>query len=431
MANKLIYKITSVYLIISLSVFLVSLPLFYIAIEGLWIEDVDDSLRYQREKIVSGIESNDISDEEIGRYVNFGQLIDDGIVIESIESITEESDSIYYQSAFDATRGHVEPFRELLSYRYINGKPYKIVLKRDLVESEDLILGIFVVELVIFSILIGLIVFISLRYLHKIWNPFYRIINQLNLFNLHEKSSLDDVNCKGIYEFEDLKSSVNELIYRNYAVFKSQKEFAENAAHEMQTPLAIINSQLGILANTDIDETQFSHLQSIDRSVKHQSILVKGLLMLSKLENRQFILDDRVDVKAVVDDCYNLMCEELTMCGVPISIDIEKDVVLDRSNLMLFTTLVNGLLNNAIKHGATPNAITISLDKERLQISNLGVGRSLDVNKIFNRFYKEETDSKGTGLGLSIAFQICEVLNYKIDYSFSKENNHSFSIVFS
>ena len=97
---------------------------------------------------------------------------------------------------------------------------------------------------------------------------------------------------------------------------------------------------------------------------------------------------------------------------------------------MLFTTLLNGLLNNSIKHGAESNAISITLDENQLKLSNQGKTYALDETKIFHRFYKEETKSSGTGLGLSIVAQICSQLNYSITYTFTAPNRHTFAIIF-
>ena len=430
MKTKLIDKTTRAYLAISLTVLLVSIPFFYVTVENLWIEDVDDSLLFQKEKIRDGIEQNNLSTEDINSYIRLAAQIDDGVRIKQLQSIAKESDSIYYNNAYDSIRGHVEPFRELCAYLYINDIPYQITLQRDLVESEDLVWGIILLELAIFTLLISLTLFISIRYFRRIWNPFYEITNQLKHLNLHEKGELNAVDCKEIAEFDDLKTSVNELIHRNYIIFQSQKEFAENAAHEMQTPLAVIKSQVSMLTDMDMNEKQLQHLFSIDRNVKHQSHLVKGLLLLSKLENNQFILADNVAVAHVINSCYELVKEELELCHIPFEIDIRCQTILAKSNLMLFTTLLNGLLNNSIKHGATPNTLTITLDKNQLQLSNQGKDTALDETKIFHRFYKEEADASGTGLGLSIVSQIGSVLGYTIKYTFTAPNIHTFTILF-
>ena len=116
MKEKLLIKSIKTYMVASAIAFLVGIPVFYYTIQKLWLEDIDDSLRYQKEELLD-------------------DGIDENIRLSKTESLISKPDSIYFYESFDSIRGHVEPFREIRSYGMINGEAYEIRIRRDMVEK--------------------------------------------------------------------------------------------------------------------------------------------------------------------------------------------------------------------------------------------------------------------------------------------------------
>lgn len=86
--------------------------------------------------------------------------------------------------------------------------------------------------------------------------------------------------------------------------------------------------------------------------------------------------------------------------------------------------MIGNLLSNAIKHTEGDGPIRITIDHDRLEISNPGDAELEDAERIFRRFYRKNERSKpGSGLGLAIVQKICEVLQYNVTYHFA-ENRH-------
>jgi signal transduction histidine kinase len=85
------------------------------------------------------------------------------------------------------------------------------------------------------------------------------------------------------------------------------------------------------------------------------------------------------------------------------------------------------LLNNAIRYTPIGGSIQINLDKSNLIISNTAFGGALNNEQIFQRFYKEQSDSTSTGLGLAIVYEVCLAAGFLIEYKFYQKQ-HIFTI---
>ena len=137
----------------------------------------------------------------------------------------------------------------------------------------------------------------------KLWKPFYDTLTQLKAYELDKSEPINPQNTN-IVEFDDLNKTIGHLITRNRKIFLQQKEFIENASHEMQTPLAIFQSKLdNFMQNPRLTEKEAMEILEMEQSVNRMSRLNKNLLLLSKIDNDQF-----ADVEEI----------ELTQVAIPI-----------------------------------------------------------------------------------------------------------------
>ncbi|MCR5863149.1 hypothetical protein LRS05_13890 [Flavobacterium sp. J372] len=125
---------------------------------------------------------------------------------------------------------------------------------------------------------------------------FYNILQNLQYYK-PGKGNLPETAHTNITEFNHLAQEINDLLYRNEQVYISQKQFIENASHELQTPLAISLNRLELFAsNHNLDEQQMQEISKISDSLSRLVRLNKSLLMLSKIENRQFADTEEIDI---------------------------------------------------------------------------------------------------------------------------------------
>ncbi len=135
--------------------------------------------------------------------------------------------------------------------------------------------------------------------LNKTWKPFYQVLDYMNAFKL-DKSAVLQMDETKVKEFSLLNRSIRNLLKNNVDIYNSQKQFIENASHELQTPLAIGINKLELLAEEkNLSPAQLQKIGSIIEVFQRLSTLNKSLLLISKIENNQFISAETVDFDAI------------------------------------------------------------------------------------------------------------------------------------
>jgi signal transduction histidine kinase len=215
---------------------------------------------------------------------------------------------------------------------------------------------------------------------------------------------------------------------RIYNDYQTLKRFTENASHEMQTPLAVIRSKTDVLLQSvDWKEKEIQQLQQIEDATQRLAKLHQSLLLLTKLENRQFLLNEQVNITDIVKQ--KIKEREDVLEAKKISLHTNLQQVKLSFHQHLAEILVSNLLNNAIRHTAPNGEINVELSNEEFSVSNTSLNGELDKNKIFQRFYKAADTAEGTGLGLAIVKEICNVANANINYEY-RNHKHQFTIKF-
>ena len=231
------------------------------------------------------------------------------------------------------------------------------------------------------------------------------------------------------YEFDVLNDTLNDLTKKIQDDFVNLKEFTENASHEIQTPLAIIKSKLELsLHDPLLPENQRTHIHLAYESAIRLSKLNEALLLLSKIENRQFTEETDVDLAGLINERI-AQVEDLTgFRNIIVFLDLTAPFQV-KMNRYLAEILVNNLLGNAIKHNVTNGEIRVSGDQHKLSISNTGLPLTIEPSKLFKRFVKQSVNNESTGLGLAIAKEICVTHHLLLEYSYHNQF-HTLTITF-
>jgi two-component system sensor histidine kinase ArlS len=403
-------------------VMLLGVPLFFFINQWLYLHEADEALQVQKEEFVKFFVPQ-IKDNEIEI---FNKLNSDLHIEENTEGIVK--DTIFDRNFYNHMDKENEPFRILKSPVVINNKPYIFSVRANLVDDYELAfitLGVF--TLIILTLLIGLFI-ITRRLSMTLWKPFYETLEQIEKFEIDKTSNLK-LAPNDIEEFNRLNTALNKLIEKNTLIYKSQKEFIENAAHELQTPIAIFKGKLEtLLQRPDVTEAQFEILDNLNDTTTRLNRLNKNLLLLSKIESKQYNIPEDVVLSDIINNQMDFFQEQSIAKNINIFTDLETNIVV-KTNSFLAEILIKNLFLNAVNHNIKDGMITISLDKNKLTFSNTGEAKSLPTDKLFERFSKVNPSSKGNGLGLSIIKKIVDNNNWKIEYFF-KDNLHTFEIRF-
>jgi len=225
--------------------------------------------------------------------------------------IKKHPTAYFKDTKFEIYQGEEEPYRKIESVFIYKGAYYKLTVIALLLNSEELLFAIFV-TIVIFSVLLIILsVTINKYLLGKLWAPFYRNLDRIRQYRMEKETELV-VEHSNIVEFEEINRSVEELVKNNLAVYQNQKQFTENASHEIQTPLAIVRNKLDLLMESPaLTDEQANLIEAITDNLERLSLLNKSLLLLSKIENDQFPELRRIDVGILVkkycDDLEDLL----------------------------------------------------------------------------------------------------------------------------
>lgn len=321
-----------------------------------------------------------------------------------------------------------EPIRTLTTvFNDRKGNSYELNIKASVVEEDELLEDLFLALIGLYIMLVVSILVVNHFLLKRIWKSFYGILGNLKNFRLGTGIRFEEVKTP-IDEFKILSNEVEEMLHRNEVIYSSQKQFIENASHELQTPLAISINKLELFAENNIlPEEQMMEIGKITDTLNRLVRMNKSLLMLSKIENQQFGDEEVVNFNELIIQLTEDFSDLAEFKQVKISI-VENAVLKFKMNRGLAGALINNLLKNALVHNHPEGFVAFSIDENSFSITNSGVNSPLNSEAIFNRFYRHTTTNESTGLGLAIVKSIINSYSILISYSF--KSNHTFKITF-
>lgn len=308
----------------------------------------------------------------------------------------------------------------------LNGETYKftIVISR---ESTEYLIQIIAVITLALMVSLVLILFLTNRYvLNGLWQPFYRLLNQLKDFNVFENSE-HQLLITRVDEFKELDQAIEMMSLRVKDDFQNLKEFTENASHEMMTPLAVITSKLDTLIQDEtLKPEQFEQINDIYGATSKLSRLNHSLLLLVKIENNLIDDAEAIDLKDLLSDKLRQFQELAQTKELHVVTNlISRKVTVSK---YLVDILFNNLMSNAIRHNNNKGVLIVTLFEDVLLIQNTGSTCALNAERMFDRFQKDKK-SEGTGLGLTIVKNICKTYGWEVTYYY-QESIHTFQIVF-
>lgn len=305
-----------------------------------------------------------------------------------------------------------EPYLEYSTSYLKDGTTYSIKLRQSMLENEDLLITI---SIALSSILI--IVFIAIFLLNKmitkkIWLQFEKNLAEIKNYSFDKPGRLKTSET-GIEEFDNLNSVFHELTNRLRADYANTKEFAENASHEMQTPLSVMIMNLENLLQERLPDPVTARIyETYQSSIKLQK-LSKNLLLLTKIENHQFTDLQQIDLSELLTRKMANFEPLISLHNIQVTQNIYTSLLVSMDPLIA-DVLINNLLSNAINHNVENGTISITTSENRLIIENTTAEQAIDTREIFKRFKKGKSKVNSSGLGLAIVKSITKVSSLEI-----------------
>lgn len=432
--KKLLNKTLLPFIIYSLIVLLASVPTYFYFIDKIWIDEIDENNELIAEKIENELQRLQLDETELNQSIILWNKIQPHTNLEKISSIKTNSKTPIQDSTYTIFRKNpyleyedINRFRGLNRIIVLNGNKYILTVESSLEESDETVFAISKITFTFFLVLI--IGFLALnRYLSaQLWKPFRSTLAKLKTFNLNSQSKIEFEKTNTL-EFEELNNALTKLIDQNIKVYQSQKEFTENASHELQTPLAILKGKLDLLLQEkELTKNQYQIIEEMNTTLTRISRINKNLLLLAKIENNQFQETTKIEISNLIIHSLEVLNEHFEQKKLTIQTEIEPNITAT-GNVTLTELLINNLLLNAIRHSNKDEKVKIILTKNELKVCNSG-NTALNDKDLFNRFVKVSNSSVGSGLGLNIIKQICNSHKWIVSYQF-EDNFHIFLIKF-
>ena len=313
----------------------------------------------------------------------------------------------------------MEPFLQLTFPIKMREQEWRVDLFQSSVEHEDIAGTVAVLLTILFVLLFGVLLWVNRSVSRRVWEPFFQVLHRMRRFRLNDPTPLN-LPDSSVVEFHELHRTLEELAEKVQHDFRTVKQFTENASHELQTPLAVIQNKIdALLQDETLSERQVQQLDVMAQNTRRMARLNQTLLLMVKIENDQFAVRESLDLKPLLEKRLRWLEDFFT----------EKQLIVETGltsvnvdiNPVLAETLVANLLTNAVKHNLTGGRLDIRLATDKLTIANTATPPTVAPEKLTERFARGNSDTEGLGLGLAMAREICEKSGFTLDLGFQNE----------
>jgi signal transduction histidine kinase len=417
---KLTSKSILYYIVISLPLLVIACLFSYYLICSELRDGTDEILEREKLSAQNLINSNGI--------LSPLTLLPDSFFTVRVTPYHADSHQYSDTTMYDRVDNELKNCRISKSYYNHNKTTYLITILKPTLEEDELAEGLLSsLFLVVFFLLLSFLL-VNWVLSKWIWKPFYNTLSILNKYELknNEILTLNPSNTKEFNELNDALLKMTDQIYTDYI---RQKEFTENASHEIQTPLAVIKSKIELLMQSEnLKENEMLQLQTIEAAANKLSTLNKALLLLVKIENHQFKETGELSLKTRIENILTQFDWVITDKKIDLKTSFANDLVFN-INPELFDVLLGNLLQNAIRHNFKNGSIEVKIVARTLRIINTGDEPKIKPTELFERFKKDTTKTESLGIGLALVKSITDIYNIDVIY-FYKEGRHVFELVF-
>jgi len=413
---KLLTKTSLNYLSVTLFVFMFATIAFYYLLRHQVNQNINIELEKRKSSILNQLLS---AHSSVYTPPNQNEKVIITPLIENRAPKLNFFDTIFY---VNNERKYI-PFRQLGFVANFNNARYYIQIYKSMEETDNLIIRIFLtMTFLVVLIIITLLIIVRHTSL-KAWDVFYDTINKINTYDINSNNEFL-LKQSEVKEFDDLNRVIVAMTDRIKKDYSNMKEYTENASHELQTPLAIINLKMELLLQSqNLDEKQLKAVVDAYEASNRLSKLNKTLLLLAKIENRQFPESKSISPESIINHQLESLEDLIESKEIKVIRDFDEDVNL-LMNPYLAEILFANLIKNAIRHNIKGGNIMITISRQFIRISNSGNELTFNKDALFERFYKQSSSPESLGLGLAIVHNISEIYDFKVNYSFENDMHH-------
>lgn len=392
----------------------------------------DSKLQKQKNKVLEIIRTSGIKANLYAAYSPLKQeyySLDEDSLDESLDTIKNEKRKI---------EGDTIAYR-ILSYNFsVNKKNYLLEIGKSVDSIGETTKPLQNIALAVLLGMVLLTIMADLFYSNYVLRPLGLIIKTKLIGHKFPNFGPYDKVKTTTSDFEYLDISIHKMIETIESTFQKEREFISNASHELMTPISILQSKIeNMFEREDIVDEFKTRLLEMQKILNRLKSITKTLLLISQIENEQFLKEDRIPLAALLREVYDEISIRLQDKNIHYSALIPDEWMLVNVNKFLLFNLFFNLINNAIKYNRGDGEITITATRENnayvVSITDTGIGIGADeLPYIFNRFkkFRQSLQQDSFGLGLPIVRSIAEFHGIKIEVVSEKDKGSTFKLIF-
>jgi two-component system sensor histidine kinase QseC len=261
------------------------------------------------------------------------------------------------------------------------------------------------------ALLVAAVAFIGSVQVDKAIRPMISLSRQVDSRDASDLSQIDQEEIPR--ELTPLVDALNRLLLRLGASIDREREFADNAAHELRTPVAALKIRAQILQKKlQGDPETAKDLAQFVKSVDRASVVIDRLLELARLGDDRIEFSD-INLSAAIEDEARLAAPMVLGNGLSFDVSIPPDIQIAGSQEALRIAVLN-LLINAAKFTPSGGSVKLTLidtgEQAIICVTDSGPGVAPeDEDRIFERFWRGKSQSSGSGLGLALVRRVASL----------------------
>ena len=274
------------------------------------------------------------------------------------------------------------------------------------------------------TVLSGILAYFVSGHALKPLHSFASQVERVQMNNLADMRIDEDA----LPEFKQLSQSFNQMLERLNDAFAAQRQFTGNAAHELRTPLALLQAQLELFSaeHPDMQPETAEFLSLLREQTERLTRLTKTLLEMSNL--RQVARNERIRLAPMIEEIFTDLAPLSDKCGVTLT--AEGDGIMTGSDALIYRLIFN-LTENAVKYNRPGGSMRVSVAQEPekllIRVSDNGCGIPEEYQQsIFQPFFRVDKSRSreygGAGLGLSLVWEIADIHGGSVRVEESSKN---------
>ena len=274
------------------------------------------------------------------------------------------------------------------------------------------------------TVLSGILAYFVSGHALKPLHSFASQVERVQMNNLADMRIDEDA----LPEFKQLSQSFNQMLERLNDAFAAQRQFTGNAAHELRTPLALLQAQLELFSaeHPDMRPETAEFLSLLREQTERLTRLTKTLLEMSNL--RQVARNERIRLAPMIEEIFTDLAPLSDKCGVTLT--AEGDGIMTGSDALIYRLIFN-LTENAVKYNRPGGSVRVSVAQEPekllIRVSDIGCGIPEEYQQsIFQPFFRVDKSRSreygGAGLGLSLVWEIADIHGGSVRVEESSKN---------